>query len=87
MSAYVDELHDYGWKLGSSCHLYADSVEELHQFAQGIMMKRSWFQISKSGIPHYDLVASRRKMAVRQGAIEFTPTLVDLVRFKATNAS
>lgn len=84
MSAYVDALTDYGWKLGSSCHLYADSVEELHQFASGIMMKRSWFQVSKSGIPHYDLVASRRRMAVRQGAIEFTPTLEDLKRFKAT---
>jgi hypothetical protein len=84
MAVYVDELTDYGWKLGASCHLLADSVEELHQFAQGIMMKRSWFQVSKSGIPHYDLVASRRRMAVRQGAIEITPTLEDLKRFKQT---
>lgn len=81
---YVDPLIDYGWRLGASCHLYADSIDELHLFAQGIMMRRSWFQVSKSGIPHYDLTASRRRMAVRQGAIEMTPTLDDLKRFKAT---
>ena len=87
MSAYVDPLIDYGWRLGASCHLYADSVEELHQFAQGLMMKRSWFQVSKSGIPHYDLVASRRRMAVRQGAVEITSTLADLKRFKGMLAA
>lgn len=84
MTVYVDPLTDYGWRLGSSCHLYADSVEELHQFASGIMMRRAWFQISKSGIPHYDLTASKRRMALRQGAVEFTPTLDDLKRFKQT---
>lgn len=82
MAVYVDPLIDYGWKLGASCHLYADSLEELHNFAHGIMMRRQWFQISKSGIPHYDLTQSRRRMAIQHGAIEFTPTLDDLKRFK-----
>lgn len=87
---YVDGLME--WPLGSVhgaervnywCHMFADSLEELHDMALKIGMKRLWFQISKSGIPHYDLSKSRRKMAVSLGAIEFTATLADLQRFKA----
>ncbi len=84
MSVYVDPLMDYGWKLGASCHMYADSLKELHAAAIDAGLKTSWFQVSKLGIPHYDLTESRRKRAIRQGAIEFTPTLDDLKRFKAT---
>ena len=82
MTVYVDPLTDYGWKLGPSCHLYADSLKELHAAAIDAGLKTSWFQVSKSGIPHYDLTESRRKRAVRQGAVEFIPTLEDLQRFK-----
>lgn len=82
MTVYVDPLIDYGWKLGPSCHMYADSLKELHAAAIDAGLKTSWFQVSKSGIPHYDLTASRRKRAVRQGAVEFIPTLEDLQRFK-----
>lgn len=89
MSVYVDGLLEWGGIKGAPrakywCHLFADSLPELHQFAQGIMLRKEWFQISNAGIPHYDLTKSRRKMAVEHGAIEFTPTLADLVRFKAT---
>lgn len=83
MTVYVDDLMDYGWRLGASCHMYADSLEELHRTAQAIGLRKQWFQVSKSGIPHYDLTASRRRIAVKQqGAQEFTPTLDDLRRFK-----
>ena len=70
---YVDMLIDYGWKLGPSCHLLADTEEELHAFAQKIGMKRAWFQDGEThSMPHYDLVANRRKMAVKLGAIEIS---------------
>lgn len=73
MACYVDPLIDYGWKLGPSCHLTADTLDELHELAAKIGMKRSWFQLSAGKeIPHYDLVASRRKLAVKYGAIEIT---------------
>jgi hypothetical protein len=68
MSCYVDKLTNYGWKLGSSCHLIADSVEELHEFADSIGLKRSWFQPKST--PHYDLTSSKRIEAVKSGAIE-----------------
>lgn len=87
MATYVDPLIHYGWKLGPSCHFYADSLKELHAAAMDIGLKPSWFQVSNSGIPHYDLTESRRKRAVRQGAIEMTPTLDDLKRFKALVAA
>jgi hypothetical protein len=71
MSVYVDKLRNWGWRLGPSCHLYADTNEELHAFAKKIGLKREWFQESTSG-PHYDLTVSRREKAVRLGAIEHT---------------
>ena len=69
MTVYVDRLMDYGWRLGPSCHMFADTLEELHAMAKAIGMKYSWFQ-DKPALPHYDLVESRRKRAIAQGAIE-----------------
>lgn len=69
MAVYVDQLRDWGWKLGPSCHLVADTLDELHAFAASIGMRREWFQDKRSG-PHYDLTASRRAEAVRLGAVE-----------------
>lgn len=70
MPVYVDSLIDYGWKLGPSCHLTADTIEELHEMADKIGMKRSWFQTGKrDDLPHYDLVKSRRDKAIKLGAV------------------
>lgn len=68
MPVYVDKLRDWGWKLGPSCHLIADTNEELHEFAAKLGMRRAWFQTD--GDPHYDLTASKRAAAVRLGAVE-----------------
>ena len=71
MAVYVDMLIDYGWKLGPSCHMIADSEDELHSLAQSIGLKRSWFQNDdKHSLPHYDLVESKRKLAISKGAVE-----------------
>lgn len=70
MPVYVDTLLDWGWKLGPSCHMFADTLEELHDMAHKIGLNRSWFQMSKSGLPHYDLVESRQIKAIKLGAIE-----------------
>lgn len=72
MSVYVDALvfHENS-PLGSRkwSHMIADTRAELHFMASKIGMKREWFQDSER-CPHYDLVESRRKEAVRSGAIE-----------------
>lgn len=69
---YIDRLKDCqpkkGWRWTSSCHMFADSVEELHEFANKIGMRREWFQDKK--LPHYDLTAKRRQLAMQYGAIE-----------------
>lgn len=71
---YVDTLINYGWVLRGkrveSCHMLADTLEELHAMATKIGMKLSWFQMSTNGTPHYDLVKSRRDRAIVLGAKE-----------------
>ncbi len=73
MSCYVDKLRPFGWRIRGreteSCHLLADTLDELHTMAQVIGLKREWFQDKRSG-KHYDLVPSKRKAAVELGAIE-----------------
>lgn len=80
MSVYVDPLHHHYdssnpevprcfRQSGGACHLYADSLDELHKFALKLGMKRSWFQ-EHDLCPHYDLVPAKRTKAIQLGAIE-----------------
>jgi hypothetical protein len=59
------------------CHMVSDeSLEELHEFAATIGLKRKAFQgVSR---PHYDLRPSKRRLAVSMGAQEVG--MRDLVR-------
>ncbi|ENA4766601.1 DUF4031 domain-containing protein [Shigella flexneri] len=73
MTVYVDVLMNHGWKLRGhltkNCHMFTDGdIEELHEMAEAIGMKRSWFQDKR--IKHYDLHARRRQKAVELGAVE-----------------
>lgn len=71
MTVYVDALMNYGWKLGPSCHMFTDGeLDELHALAARIGLKRSWFQQKPGGLPHYDLVASKRRAALAAGAVD-----------------
>jgi hypothetical protein len=71
MAIYVDTLLSY--KSGRWCHMMADSLDELHEFAEQLGLKRAWFQKPpKASAPHYDLRASKRELAVELGAIEIT---------------
>jgi len=80
MSVYVDPIQpafkNRRWPYSRFCHMFADSLEELHAFAHGVLgLKRSWFQDHRV-LPHYDLVPTKRKLAVRRGAIEVDLTYV-----------
>ena len=74
MAAYVDALQVWpnarGIFRAGSCHLAADTLDELHEFAARLGMRRSWFQSGNGRHPHYDLVKSRRDRAVALGALE-----------------
>lgn len=73
MAVYVDDLMTCtptaNWRWSKSCHLIADDLDELHEFAKQIGMRRSWFQ-GNNRLPHYDLNENRRRVAVKQCAIE-----------------
>lgn len=76
MSVYVDPLFTFGgdsaprcFRNKPSCHMYADSPEELHAMALRIGLKRSWFQ-PHWHLNHYDLTPSKRLLAISYGAIE-----------------
>jgi hypothetical protein len=77
VTVYVDNARipaTVGRTKGRWSHLFADSQDELHTFAQGIGLKRSWFQPGTpiGGKPsrhwHYDVTDSMRARAIRAGA-------------------
>ena len=62
--------HDSRWS-----HLFADTQQELHEFAAKLGLRRSYFQPGRphgDGSPsphwHYDLTAGKRAQAIRFGA-------------------
>ena len=83
MGVYVDDLQPV-IKLGlfpsrESCHLVADTLGELHNFAGRLNLKRIWFQPRSH--PHYDLTGNKRRQALRFGALEITDRrLVEIIR-------
>ena len=73
MMVFVDALMftlpNTKWRWRTGCHLLADTEDELHAMAVAIGLKREWFQ-SHSHLPHYDLTASKRRLALEHGAKE-----------------
>jgi len=70
MAVYVDESQ---WPFGRMimCHMVADTLDELHEMAESIGIRRKWFQ-DKPRFPHYDISKSKREIAVSNGAMEIT---------------
>ena len=66
MAIYVDNARII-WANNIWCHLVADSLDELHAFAENIGLKRKWFQSSAS-YPHYDITLKTRSIALSKGA-------------------
>jgi hypothetical protein len=67
VSVYVDqERNNFGRMV--MCHMFADSLAELHSMATAIGMDRDWFQ--PLSFPHYDVSLSRRARALSLGAVE-----------------
>lgn len=63
---YVDDCRiPFGHMLMS--HLLGTDLDELHEFATRIGLKREWFQDKR--IPHYDVSDSKRLLAINRGAV------------------
>ncbi len=66
---------------GAACHLFADTVEELHGFAARLGLDRAWFQGRIGRTPHYDLTSKMRAKAVQCGALEIGyKEVVEIIR-------
>ena len=70
MAIYVDGLRKHpGWKW-RSCHLTADTLDELRAAARALGLKWEWLQRSALGRKmHFDIPADRRKAAIKMGAV------------------
>ncbi len=68
MAVYVD-AEAIEWRGQQWCHLVADSLSELHDFASKLGLKRAWFQ-KHSYYPHYDVTMAVRRKALHYGAID-----------------
>jgi hypothetical protein len=67
LAAYVDNVR-IAWRGRYWCHLVADSLDELHEFAHTLGLKRAWFQAHAS-LPHYDITVEVRDVALIRGAV------------------
>jgi len=71
MAIYVDQSIPWPktdvWPYDTVCHLLADEPQELVDFARKIGLRLEWLQ--SGNFLHYDLTPSKRKKAVRMGAI------------------
>lgn len=67
MTVYVDDAV-WPWRGERWAHLMADTLEELHEFAQRLGKPRVSFQDKPSGC-HYDVTARMRERALALGAV------------------
>jgi hypothetical protein len=78
MSVYVDNLvssiRSRQWPYSEACHLLADSVDELYEFAWKLGLKTRWCH--RGTLTHFDLTRGMRYQAIRLGAIEIGPAKV-----------
>ena len=67
MTVYVDDAV-FPWRGQRWAHLMADTLAELHAFADALGIPRRAFQDKTSGA-HYDLPAPLRERAIALGAV------------------
>ena len=69
MSVYVDNMNARFGRM-QMCHMLADSTEELLAMADNIGVQRKWIQRAGTRHEHFDICLSKKKLAVKAGAIE-----------------
>mgnify|MGYP006060884647 CR=1 FL=1 len=70
MAVYLDRAR-VQFKEKLRCHLMADTLEELHIFAQNMNIDARLFHRNAS-YPHYDITLEMREMALLYGAFSGT---------------
>lgn len=75
MTVYVDDMLRWatvGRLRARWSHLVADSRDELDEFAARLGMRPQWRQHNGRPTEHYDLTESKRRTAIRLGAVQVT---------------
>lgn len=70
MTVYIDKFMGglvKGTKWEGGGHLLTSDLDELHEFALDIGLRREWFQ--DTTFPHYDLTRNKRTKAIQHGAV------------------
>lgn len=67
MTVYVDDAVVH-WRGRRWAHLMADTLDELHAFAEALGIPQRAFQDKASGA-HYDVTAELREAAIGLGAV------------------
>ena len=69
------------------CHMTADSLEELHDAADKLGLRREWYQgPPETAHPHYDISLSRRRRAIRERRTEQRPPRATAQRCRSVGA-
>ena len=73
MAVWMDHMANHGAVLygrpTKSCHLLADTTEELIEFAKSIGLKERWIQHPGTPKEHFDIMSQRKvNQAIRLGA-------------------
>ena len=73
MTVYVDDMFPTKpvprWPYKESCHMVADTREELEEMAIAIGLAHHWIQHEGEHNEHYDLTRNRREKAIELGAV------------------
>lgn len=78
MTVFVDDMFSKPmgrFRRMNMSHMVADTEEELHTMADTIGVKRKWYQGD-----HYDICFSKRKEAIKAGAVEVTMRTLGFMR-------
>lgn len=75
MAVYVDDMRKpvrLNRFTANWSHMFADSSEELHDFAVKLGLKTSWLQNEGTWKEHYDVTDTTRREALKNGAVPVT---------------
>lgn len=69
MAVYLDDAN-IAWRGKRWCHLFADSLPDLEQFARQVGLKEEWLQNAiGEGLPHYDVTGEPLSRCRELGAV------------------
>lgn len=72
MAVYVDAMRTEATVAGTHAewsHLTADTTDELNAFAARLGLRPAWLQYPGTWKEHYDVTESKRKLALKRGAL------------------